>query len=1046
MMSNKWAFSLTSLITILALALVFAVPSEAQFSTTVSKATVNPQTGMALEIEIEFGKAVSLAAVRGGSIEVIVRLNDFSTRVYKITADGATVTPTLTGVGEGVLVTPTPGTAPTAFGLDPTDIDKITAGTQSNGQSFTLTIPALALPASTDTAALAAQRVYVTVPAGIASLDPTDEGKDSASKKGSITVNIRDVAAEGRALARTPKVVSIQRLVRGSQTVVAALQEAQIPATPFDVRIVLTEAPNGIDLAVASNLVRVEKATVSNLRTGTPFAWQRASATAIAAPLLPTHAERADTVVPHPIEGMYEYLASLAPTLGLDGLAPLGLASGHDDTVPPPSGPDNMYHEFRVTITPEQRTGDPFDVKIGVNAFHDAGTPTQVTYVPPGFGGSPDLPNGRDILTVRVTPVPTPDLKAGYRVYLPKDVVIPAGGYLVITKNNDGSEIDIPADPTKAPDASKRTPVQMLYNVYEAATLPNLVTEFESGVVVDIESPHAGLVISEVMWGEDASLVDPSNSQWIELHNPGAAYTTLDDAVNTPEDDERTMLVFYGANEFGAVPPREATGELPAGVTDRIGSLYGAAGSYWSPRLEAKGRSGASGTPIERVAPAEGEVDLEVTIAPVSVDAIVSMYRVMGTSNTGQMKDSWMSSLGPKSANFDPLAIGIRHGTPGAETSAPRTQADIDAEAEAKRQEELKRQEEEAAKAKAPVAEADDIKITEIMVDTGSGRLPQWIELANVSGAEKSLEGWSLEITNHSDDDDVVARLVSIDLSGTLGVGGGVGAGGDLGKTLLLVAWGARKSSSLDDSEMAGRIINVSSEVDQRGRYTLLSSMGFRIELLPDQDTGIVEYGDIAGNLGADPAWELEMDKDGDGRSSLIRWFEEGSEYSKTMDGTTAEAWSLASSTGLIKTEATWYGSDEDAGTPGAIGGGPLPVELSHLRPARDKATGAVVITWATESELNNAGFFIKRSNQRNGEFKVINATMVPGAGTTSEKQFYTYTDTTAQPNVVYYYQIEDVSLDGNRQTLTRGIRLKGHVGAAGKLTSTWGELKTSHE
>ena len=49
-----------------------------------------------------------------------------------------------------------------------------------------------------------------------------------------------------------------------------------------------------------------------------------------------------------------------------------------------------------------------------------------------------------------------------------------------------------------------------------------------------------------------------------------------------------------------------------------------------------------------------------------------------------------------------------------------------------------------------------------------------------------------------------------------------------------------------------------------------------------------------------------------------------------------------------------------------------------------------------------------------------------------------------AQPNVVYYYQIEDVSLDGNRQTLTNGIRLKGHIGAAGKLTTLWGDLKTS--
>ena len=123
-----------------------------------------------------------------------------------------------------------------------------------------------------------------------------------------------------------------------------------------------------------------------------------------------------------------------------------------------------------------------------------------------------------------------------------------------------------------------------------------------------------------------------------------------------------------------------------------------------------------------------------------------------------------------------------------------------------------------------------------------------------------------------------------------------------------------------------------------------------------------------------------------------------------------------------------------------------MPVELSHFRPARDKQTGAVVITWATQSELNNAGFFIRRSQRKDGEFKVINATLIAGAGTTSEKQFYTYTDTTAQPNVVYYYQIEDVSLDGNRQTLTRGIRLKGHIGAARKLTSTWGELKVSNE
>ena len=209
---------------------------------------------------------------------------------------------------------------------------------------------------------------------------------------------------------------------------------------------------------------------------------------------------------------------------------------------------------------------------------------------------------------------------------------------------------------------------------------------------------------------------------------------------------------------------------------------------------------------------------------------------------------------------------------------------------------------------------------------------------------------------------------------------------------------------------------------------------------------------DMAGNLGDDgaAAWALPMSEEG-GRSSIIRRHIQVSVGpAEPEDGEMMDSWALAADTSFAQVThvrvASHYGAANDVGTPGFRAGGALPVELSHFRPARDKATGAAVITWATESELNNAGFFIKRSQQRNGEFKVINATMVPGAGTTSEKQFYTYTDTTAQPNVVYYYQIEDVSLDGNRQTLTRGIRLKGHVGAAGKLTSTWGELKTSHE
>ena len=335
-----------------------------------------------------------------------------------------------------------------------------------------------------------------------------------------------------------------------------------------------------------------------------------------------------------------------------------------------------------------------------------------------------------------------------------------------------------------------------------------------------------------------------------------------------------------------------------------------------------------------------------------------------------------------------------------------------------------------------PPAEADDIMITEIMVNTNSGRLPQWIELTSVATGEVSLEGWEMVIDNAIDADVLGGgNAITVSLSGvTLDVSAHTGNMGK-GQSALVAAWSAPRQS---DNIRADRVINVGSQLGQTRRYQLLSYNGFRVTLVPPDQGAIAAFGDIAGNLDED--WELPMD----GRTSLIRreMLDDGT---ATM-GTDANGWTLASSTTLTTGQDSYYGDDEDQGTPGHDAGGPLPVELSHFRPARDKATGAVVITWATESELNNAGFFIKRSQQRNGEFKVINATMVPGAGTTSEKQFYTYTDTTAQPNVVYYYQIEDVSLDGNRQTLTRGIRLKGHVGAAGKLTSTWGELKTSHE
>ena len=103
-----------------------------------------------------------------------------------------------------------------------------------------------------------------------------------------------------------------------------------------------------------------------------------------------------------------------------------------------------------------------------------------------------------------------------------------------------------------------RTPAQLLYNVYATDALPNLATQFLNGVVVDLESQHPGLVISEVMWGEDASLNPSTSSQYIELYNPGAQYKTVDDADHTPAVNEALTLIFYAPNEFSAVPAKVA--------------------------------------------------------------------------------------------------------------------------------------------------------------------------------------------------------------------------------------------------------------------------------------------------------------------------------------------------------------------------------------------------------------------------------------------------------------------------------------------------------
>ena len=153
--------------------------------------------------------------------------------------------------------------------------------------------------------------------------------------------------------------------------------------------------------------------------------------------------------------------------------------------------------------------------------------------------------------------------------------------------------------------------------------------------------------------------------------------------------------------------------------------------------------------------------------------------------------------------------------------------------------------------------------------------------------------------------------------------------------------------------------------------------------------------------------------------------------------GTDISSWHNATDAKLGKT--TYWGHATDVGNPGYTRGGILPVTLSYFRAERTE-TG-IVINWATESEVDNAGFYIYRSETKNGDFKIVNQTMIQGAGTAGERNQYKWTDTTVKPNVAYYYRIEDVSYAGIREQLAT-VRLRGFVSASGKFTTSWGALK----
>jgi Secretion system C-terminal sorting domain len=145
------------------------------------------------------------------------------------------------------------------------------------------------------------------------------------------------------------------------------------------------------------------------------------------------------------------------------------------------------------------------------------------------------------------------------------------------------------------------------------------------------------------------------------------------------------------------------------------------------------------------------------------------------------------------------------------------------------------------------------------------------------------------------------------------------------------------------------------------------------------------------------------------GKSDLIDQFNDPSDPWSWIDTEPLERNTTASGTSL----SSWTENTGGSGSPGAGNDNPVPVSLSSF--SAEFSDGTPVLHWTTQSETDNLGWNLYRSEDENGfeneDYSQINSIMIAGMGTTSIPTNYSFTD--EYPNIeghIYFYWLESVS------------------------------------
>lgn len=86
---------------------------------------------------------------------------------------------------------------------------------------------------------------------------------------------------------------------------------------------------------------------------------------------------------------------------------------------------------------------------------------------------------------------------------------------------------------------------------------------------------------------------------------------------------------------------------------------------------------------------------------------------------------------------------------------------------------------------------------------------------------------------------------------------------------------------------------------------------------------------------------------------------------------------------------------------------------MSGYKSWEESRRASVTLDWSTASEFDTIGYNIYRSDNLDGEYVRVNLNIIPVAQDSLIGSEYTYRDTDVIPGLVYYYELEDVNMDG---------------------------------